>query len=324
MRSLWTALLLTGCTSDPTTGAVPQADKSIEEPAPPENPTPWEYEGEEPSGSFDQAKIEDAIAAAISQLRVVGGSAPISAYDTLMAEADDYCPTYSEYEGSVYWYGGCTTAEGVRFDGYSFLNTYADEPLWGEGSSMSGPVLNTQGAIVLADGSRFSMGGTAYAFEGNVDTEGLYAWSTGVTGAFGWTPDEIDSSWMGGDIRPDVETIAYRWDFGDGNIYRALGSTAGISGLASAWGTVFISDLFSVDEITGFWPCEDEPSGIISVRSDTGHWFQVVYDVESEGDAWTIADGACDGCGTVYSAGENVGQACSDFSDLRDWDEQPW
>jgi hypothetical protein len=61
-----------------------------------------------------------------------------------------------------------------------------------------------------------------------------------------------------------------------------------------------------------------------SVRSTEGDWFQVVYDVEQDGDAWAIAPGACDGCGTVFIGGEAVGEVCNDFSVLRDWEDQPW
>ena len=49
----------------------------------------------------------------------------------------------------------------------------------------------------------------------------------------------------------------------------------------------------------------EEAAGRISVRSPTGHWFDVVYDVEQEESdgSWRVPPGACDGCGQVYASG---------------------
>jgi hypothetical protein len=324
MRSLWTALLLTGCTSDPITDDVTQADKSIEEPAPPENPTPWEYEGDPPSVQFDQAKVEASISAAIDQILIITSDAPLDAYLTVMETADEVCPYNSVYEGSAYWYGGCTTLDGTRFDGYSFYEEHLDSPLWGDGSNMSGTTLNTQGTVVFADGTRFDMGGGAMMWEGTVFDGETYGWFTSVNGTFGWSDDELDESWMGGPIRPTFQTVAYLWTLGDGSNQRGVQTTSGFGGLDAEWDTVYLSEVFSVDSLGGYIPCTEEPSGTISVRSTGGEWFQVVYDVEQGNEGWTVVPGACDGCGTVFASGEAVGEACNDFSALRDWEDQPW
>jgi len=306
---------------DPSTQT---AKSTVAEPSPPEEPSAWEYDGDSPSAEFDQAKVEASIDAAIAQVRVITGSPPIDAYLNVMDSADEYCPYNSEFEGSAYWYGGCTTSSGTRFEGYSFYEEYVDSPLFGDGSNMFGTSLNTQSTVVLDDGSRFDMGGSAVVYEGTINNEEIYAWFTSVNGTFGWSDIEMDESWMGGPIRPNIQNLAYLWTFEDGSTYRAVNSTAGFGGLDAEWDTVFLSEVFSADSLGGYWPCTDEPSGTISVRSPQGDWFQVVYDVEQDGDAWTIVPGACDGCGTVFASGEAVGEACNDFDSLRDWEDQPW
>jgi hypothetical protein len=296
----------------------------VTEPSPPAEPSPWDYEDEPPTAPFDQAKVQASIDAAIDQVLVITAHPPIIAYLTVMEASDEYCPYNSEFEGSAYWYGGCTTAGGTRFEGYSFYEEFVDQPLFGEGSNMFGTSLNTQGTVILDDGTRFDMGGSAAVYEGTINNEEIYVWFSSVNGTFGWSDSEVDESWMGGPIRPTIQNLAYLWTFEDGSEYRALNTTAGFSGLEAEWSTVYLSEVFTVDSLGGYWPCTDEPSGTISVRSNLGDWFQVVYDVEQVGDDWTIAPGACDGCGTVFASGEAVGEACNDFNSLRDWGEQPW
>ncbi len=315
------ATLLVGCGgSDPGgNGAEPI------EPDPPDTVTEWAYEGEPDPPQFDQGLIEEAIQVALADVLTLTGTAPLHAYTDLMDTADDYCPYYSEFQGSVYWYGGCETGEGVTYQGYSFYQYYEDAPLFGEGSTMSGPVLNTQGSIILPDGTRFDMGGSTHTLEGQVSEE-MYAWSTAVTGAFGWTDNPEDETWMGGAIKPTIETTALMWDFEEHGRFRGVETTAGLTGLSSTWDTVFLSELTSMDDLFGYWPCPEEAAGSISVRSDKGHWFEVVYDVVQDpaDDEYDIAPGLCDGCGQVYVNGEEVGEACNDFSVLRDWEDQPW
>jgi hypothetical protein len=322
MRIIFSCLVFAACGHDePKTEA---SKSTVAEPSPPDEPSAWEYEGEAHTAEFDQAKIEESIAAAIAQVRIITGHSPINAYLNIMGAADEHCPTNSEYEGSSYWYGGCTTSSGTQFEGYSFYEEYVDSPLFGEGSNMFGTSLNTQGSVVLGDGNRFDMGGSVQVYEGTINNEEIYAWFTAVDGTFGWADSEMDESWMGGPIRPTIQSIAYLWTFEDGSTHRAVNTTAGLAGLEAEWDTVYLSEVFSVDSLGGYWPCTDEPSGRISVRSTEGDWFQVVYDVEQDGDAWAIAPGACDGCGTVFIGGEAVGEVCNDFSVLRDWEDQPW
>ncbi len=295
------------------------------EPSPPTEPTAWEYDEPEPRASFSQAKAEETIAAAVETLLAVNGLAPLAAYDELLATADSSCPYYSEYEGSVYWYGGCTTEEGVRFEGYSFFESYDDAALFGDTSSVSGETLNTQGSIHLPTGERFDMGGALHALEGSISDE-LYAWSTGIRGTFGWSEVVGEETWMDGPLMPTLETTAYLWDFGESGTFRGLNTTAGLTGLGTEWDTAFFSDLTTLDTLFGHWPCPEEPSGTISVRSPDGHWFDVVYDVhqnETDG-SWSVEPSACDGCGEAYLHGEPVGRACNDFSPLRAWGDQPW
>ena len=324
LRFFFVAALTAACAAEEPRD---QADHSAspDEPSPPENITPWEYDGALDEPQFDRARVEESIQAALGEILTLTGTAPLDAYVALMDTADDYCPYYSEYEGSLFWYGGCETSEGVIYQGYSFYEHYEDAPLFGEDSAMSGPVLNTQSTITLADGTRFDMGGSTHVLEGPLSDE-MYAWSTAVTGSFGWANGADDDTWMSGTVKPTIETAAYLWDYGEHGQFRGVVTTAGLTGLDAEWDTVYLSELTSMDDLGGYWPCPEEAAGRISVRSTDGHWFDVVYDVEQEepDGPWRSPPGTCDGCGQVYASGELVGAACNDFSVLRDWEDQPW
>jgi hypothetical protein len=182
--------------------------------------------------------------------------------------------------------------------------------------------------IMDEDGTRLDIGGGAHAAHGPVE-DGVYGWLTGVSGAFKWNADEVDESWMGTALRPDIESMAMRWAFptGDGgeDIHVLVSTTLGLTGLDTAWSTVFLANIMAATDLGGYWPCPEEPAGTISVRSPSGHWFQVVFDLEEdESGAWSTPPGTCDGCGTVYQAGEVSGQACVDVGPLLDWEDQPW
>ena len=109
------------------------------EPSPPENITPWEYDGAPDEPQFDRAKSKNRFKQ--PSVRSSRSRVPhLDAYVALMDTADDY---YYSSTGGLFWYGGCETSEGVSTRGTRSTSTTRC-PLFGEDSAMSGPVLNTE------------------------------------------------------------------------------------------------------------------------------------------------------------------------------------
>jgi hypothetical protein len=290
------------------------------EPTPPTNPTPYEYEGDATEAEYDQAALEDALEVLLGTLLTLTGEPPLIAYQTMLESADDNCPIWYENEGNVYWAGGCTSESGTTFDGYMFTENYIDAALMGEDSAMTGSIINGQSFMTNIDGGRLDLAGYSYAASGTIsDGQG---WMTGAIGSFSWTDAAATDTWMGGPIEPNLELVAYKWTHDQE--YRGIIATGGVNGFGQGWSSAYLDNVMVLDDLGGYWPCPQETNGIVSIRNPDGHWFQVVFDIESAGDGYTMAPGTCDGCGTVFLNGEVVGEACTDFRTLLDWEDQPW
>ena len=55
----------------------------------------------------------------------------------------------------------------------------------------------------------------------------MYAWSTAVTGSFGWANGAEDDTWMSGAVKPTIETAAYLWDYGEHGQFRGVSRLRG-------------------------------------------------------------------------------------------------
>jgi hypothetical protein len=326
MRVVFALSLAAGCGDEQAPKKAPEL-ASIEEPAPPSAPTAWEYDGAPEPAVFDQAALEDTLNAAIRDVMTVSGAAPLLGYVTMMQGADESCPTRYSYDGSEYWIGGCTSDLGVTFDGYVFATDYVDAELLGPDSSMSGWMLNGQAFMTAADGTRLDLAGQTHDIAGTINSGEVPAWQTAVIGTFVWDDEVVADTWLGSELQPTLEATAYKYPLDETGTLTAeiVRITGGLNGLDAEWGTAYLDDIYMVDEIPGFWNCGVEPVGIMSARSPKGDWFQVVFDVtESEDGSYGAPPGTCDGCGIVYLANKEVGEACIDISPLIDWVDQPW
>ena len=68
------------------------------------------------------------------------------------------------------------------------------------------------------------------------------------------------------------------------------------------------------------YPCEKEPLGVLSVRDQEGHWYELHFDVSEE---WELL-GACDGCGSLFHNEEYLGSICLPELGWLMWEEAPW
>jgi hypothetical protein len=302
----------------------PEDEPTLEEPEPPEAPTAWDYSGDSELPVYDQEALEQTLNAAIRDAMTVNGAPALDAYLDLMEQAGELCPTWYDYEEADYWSDNCYADSGVGFSGYIFTQDYVDSELLGEGSSLSGMVLNGQAKILDTSGYQLDLSGTTYDAYGTVDNGDTEAWMTGVVGTFAWDAPGSESSWLSESLQPTLKTVAYRYLLGDGTSAQVLSIAGGISGLDAPWSTAYLGDVYTADEVIGFWECGLEPLGTMSARSSDGHWYQLSFDVTNSGGVYQAPAGLCDGCGSVTRAGEEVGEACIDVSPFTSWEDQPW
>ncbi len=68
----------------------------------------------------------------------------------------------------------------------------------------------------------------------------------------------------------------------------------------------------------------EEPAGAVSLRDVNGHWIDLEFDGEVDGQ-WPPPDKGCDGCAQGWYQGLDLGQICLEFDGLRDWTgPYPW
>lgn len=283
-----------------------------------EAPSEYSYDpGEEASDDFSAEEAGQAIDDFIAVAFELNAAPVFAAYDGAMAHADETCPAYYEQDGNVFWYSFCTSESGASYDGYGFTYVYEDTELLGEGGGVwDAVVLSGAADITEPDGSTFHFGGTAYLAEGWNEAYSADTWYSAVAGAFVWDSPEAGSTWISEGASP--AWAMYLLDSGQyGKAAYLSGSAVILGGSASA---IDVGELGLYASGWGF-PCELEPAGTISVRSQQGTWVDVVYDVD--GATWGLS-GECDGCGEGFVEGESIGQVCSDFSGLLAWDGSPW
>lgn len=283
-----------------------------------EAPSEYTYDpGEEASDDFTAEEaglaIDDFLAAAFDL-----NAAPVfAAYDGAMAHADEDCPAYYEQDGNVFWYSYCTSDSGAYYDGYGFTYVYEDTELFGEGAGVwDAVVLSGAADITEPDGSTFHFGGYAYLAQGWNEAYSADTYYSAVAGAFVWDSPDAAGTWISDGASP--AWAMYMLDSGQyGKAVYLAGSAVILGGSASA---IDVGELGLYDTGWGF-PCDLEPAGTISVRSQRGTWVDVVYDVD--GDTWALT-GECDGCGEGFVEGDSIGQVCSDFTGLLAWGGSPW
>jgi len=329
--SIMIAMAALSACGDNKDAAQDTGESTIDEPSAPDAPAPWDYDGGASPAVYDQDAFEDTVNAAFRDVMTISGAPPILGYWAMMAEADEEeviggCPQYYEYGGSSYWAGSCTAVSGAGFDGYVFAEVYENAEVLGPGSAMSGFSINGQAILTDGDGSRLDLSGYTYDAAGTINSGDTPAWMTAVYGAFSWNDEVVAETWLGGPLQPTLDATAFQYTLdGDGNTAQIVNLTGGLGGLDASWSTAYLEGIYMVNEVPGFWECGLEPTGIISARSSDHHWYQLVFDVEEqESGVFTTPPGLCDGCGTVYRAGVEVGEACVDVSPLIDWEDQPW
>lgn len=277
------------------------------------NTGPYLGQEEEPPDDVDTAALGAALDELLGQLMQIHARPVLDAYAALEPGADPDCPEWFDSDGVPYWYDACTDSRGIHYDGYAIAyeydgyeaedgNTYWGRQLWGVAT------------ITGADGRELEGRGGASLLSGTTADGAAFTYSMLESG---WRDSAAVGTWLDSSIDPAFAIAAYWYeDPGAGATWTA-GTLTGLSGADGAGPVeaVIFEQLGVYAELLG--GCAQEPQATVSLLDTQGRWIDVVFDA---------ADGAdpdCDGCGSAWLDGIDVGQVCTDFSPLLDWDEAP-
>lgn len=286
-------------------------------PAPISDPSAYSYEPPEVTLELLTAEqVRAALAPLLADPRLLNSGPVLAAYDRVMAESDDGCPSYYESDGDVFWYDYCTSSDGATYDGYSFYTFYDGES---DGqTTWTGGELTGLATVHSADGYTFDAGGTALLASG-VGVDGDYDYTlhySYVLGTFTWDGPEADGTWMQQGADPDLLLYGVDYPGLDG---RYLMVEGGISALDGDLSAVVFDELIAANAGAGI-DCPMEPLGAISVRDAQGNWYALRFDGEGNGPR----SHACDGCADLMFQDQDLGPICVDVSTWLDWEEAPW
>ncbi len=237
--------------------------------------------------------------------------APIfDAYSLAMLAARSDCPGPVDSGSVIFWIGACETPEGSVFDGYAQLTEYDD-------ANFSGTTYFANATITTASGYRYVSAAhiTDVQIGGVSDDRRQYDTFTGaVTGTNTWDGPGVSGTWMEEGLLPAM-TLTF-------TVYEDGARDGTLTGVVAIPGDVFLAASYDAtlwNEASGA-ACAEEPSGTVSLRDPDGNWYEARFDGGLE-----VEDAsACDGCGTVYWRGQEVGEVCPDFSTWLSWGTRPW
>lgn len=269
-----------------------------------------------PEPTFDADEASAAVEEALGALVAITAEPIVDAYQDAVEGADRSCPTwYTSDDGQDYWYDDCTSSDGTSFQGYGALVAYATTS---DGVALTGSVVYGSGTITRPDGVTLSLNGAAGLLDGEGDN-GVQTAMNVVDGDF--SLDDADEGWLATGLEPSLTMQAL--SYGDLRAFSAAGTLAGLDTDIDA---ILADDMLIATEGTGT-PCSLEPTGTLSLRGADGHWTDIIFDVPFDASTQTFGEmdaDLCDGCGTAWFEGQEIGQACFDFSVLLDWDGSPW
>ncbi|HHO51899.1 MAG TPA: hypothetical protein ENK18_13715 [Deltaproteobacteria bacterium] len=310
-------LLWTGCAAPATeTPTGPTAPPVVTEDDPPSEYIYEEESPPEPTASL--AEISDALQDAIDTTLWVNAAPVSAAYNAAMATSSQQCPYFYTTPDGTYWYDSCTAPSGASFDGYVFA--YEAQ---GVLDPYSGMILDYWyafgGATVsVPGGDRLELGGLALVQEGTInDGVDINVYVSQLQGSFAWDGAEAAGTWLETDIDPDLTLYITDIPLLNSASTFVDGGFGGLDG----WAIAFDENII-FDEVLGS-SCDREISGTLGIRSPDGHWYDVRFDGPVD-ETDMVPQSECDGCGTAYFQGEEIGEVCTDFRPLLTWGAKPW
>jgi hypothetical protein len=289
-------------------------------------PSPWSYDPanatEAPSLTPDE--VQEAVATWVPRLYDIDMAPLYESWQVATAAGDEACPIVLDYgNGTSNWQGGCQASTGATFQGYS---EYSDPPpaLDADGWLISNRYVYALADVASPDGWTWSVNGYYANAEGSHTTEAeglIYEeayHARDLAATITWDGPGAEGTWLASGLSYGGAASWYAIE-GDGRIINLAGSVSGMEGPVTAVAAANLQLLS-----TTWTGCPvNEPNGAVSVRDESGRWYEVIFDAPLEFTESTDLS-PCDGCGTLVSEGVELGQVCVDLTELADREVMPW
>ncbi len=228
------------------------------------------------------------------------------AYALAMEGQSDNCPNMYADGDAYFWSDQCTSDDGTYFSGYSYAQEGTE---YGDEADASYKSFYSAATITNANGYTFNGAGGVYDYVATTEFETSHYWN--IRGAFSSDEPSLLDSWLAENANPDIEASVYiNSQYPTASLDIRL--DGGFSPLSETLVAVSFDDFHWAEWTT----CLGEPGGSISLRSEDGLWYDILFDNVIEWDDEQPTTEECDGCGTAYYLGEPVGQVCPNFDVL--------
>lgn len=255
-------------------------------------------------------EVAEAVNDVFAQAIAINGHVLFVAYDAVMAHADPSCPPVDASEdGGSLWDTNCVAESGARYAGFIsvFRGFQGDE----YNSNLRG-----EATVLSPDGSRLVVAGDAHTTINEV----ARVWKSAVDGVMYYDGPGSEGSWVLGS--PDVR-MAYTLEANTAQELIAATLDGSVGSLEGAVSAVSLNEVVMRQDEN--FPCPVEPYGTLSVRDAHGSWGDVVFDVGlGEAGEYIVDAERCDGCGTLWFGGEDLGQVCVDPLNTLNTELPPW
>lgn len=296
---------------DPPTGGDPAGDS-----APPADTGAYVVDDDtvEPALSLDE--VAAAVTTAVDAAHRLDAAALFDSYDGAMSGRSASCPyTNADYaaQGVDYWYDNCTADSGSHYSGYGYGYHYTD---WWSGSQYHyrhNGYWFGDAKIDLPDGSTTVGSGYAYFYDYDDTYYGGTGYAFSIFGEFASSSPLWADTWLGDDLSVSMSLSWYHYGDDPGQ----LQVNGGVSHLPGSINAVNFDHVYVLSEANGS-ECTLEPGGTISVRDESGDWYDVAFQGPAPGST-TAFPAECDGCGVVWFRGQEIGEVCPDLSTLIAW-----
>ena len=298
MRVLW-LLPLIGCQIEQGVDPVDPVGDDFE-------PSPYVVPDDaDDAPTYDRTFVEKALDEGIQAIIAINAKPALDGYRVAMTWSDASCPTwYTDGDGNSYWYAYCYASAGGTYSGYGYH--YQSVAVTDENGTWDSETVYLSATIDGPGGKRFGGAGSAQVTTGYA-TDGAWVSQSYLDGTFEWS-DAESGSWLADGLSPQIGLYQNTYPDGASAYTYANGAITGSSAVSA---TIAFAENGIYQNIYWDGDCDIEPSGVISVRDDSGYWYDVYFDSIYDG---TMDMAACDGCGAVWLRGELVGEACADFS----------
>ena len=267
-----------------------------------------------PAPAFDEEAVGAAVEDALARLVELHAGPLLDGYDVVATHQTDDCPAVYEDDGFEYWYDSCETEDGTQFEGYAGLYSYADYE--SDGFVYNGRQLLAVASVVTSDGETFQGAGTASHLTATADELTLYY--TTFDPGFSWDGASAEGTWLADGLDPGLYVYRYSFSGVLAQVYVTGSLSLPAGGAIEA---LAFDDVMVGNELAGV-TCPEELAGTLSVLDTEGRWIDLVFDVSD--DLWAAEVPGCDGCGTAWYRGEQLGQVCVDPSALGASSGTPW